>query len=59
MHVWFFPDAEHDPNAAPECDYSNCTLPDCYCSRDGTLIPGNLEVQQVCFADVMVLDLIL
>ena len=32
----------HDPNAAPPCDYTNCTLPDCFCSSDGTLIPGAL-----------------
>ena len=35
--------ARHDPNAAPPCDYSNCTLPDCFCSSDGTLIPGGDE----------------
>ncbi|MPC44793.1 hypothetical protein E2C01_038473 [Portunus trituberculatus] len=40
-------DADHDPNAATRCDYSNCTLPDCFCSRDGTLIPGNMEPSQV------------
>ena len=42
-----FPDASHDPNAASVCNPRNCTLPDCYCSRDGTLIPGNIEPQQV------------
>ncbi|XP_047493237.1 chitin deacetylase 1-like [Penaeus chinensis] len=40
-------DAENDPNAAPRCDYKNCTLPWCFCSRDGTLIPGNMEPAQV------------
>jgi hypothetical protein len=33
-------DPEHDPNAAPSCEYANCTLPNCFCSVDGTLIPG-------------------
>nr|CAH0108199.1 unnamed protein product [Daphnia galeata] len=40
-------DAENDPNAAARCDYANCTLPNCFCSVDGTLIPGNLEANQV------------
>ncbi|GBM62688.1 hypothetical protein AVEN_226426-1 [Araneus ventricosus] len=31
-----------DPNAAPGCHPSACKLPDCFCSEDGTLIPGNL-----------------
>jgi len=35
-------DPAHDPNAAPPCDYSNCTLPDCFCSSDGTKIPGGV-----------------
>lgn len=34
---------EEDPNRSPPCDLSQCTLPDCYCSADGTRIPGNLE----------------
>jgi hypothetical protein len=42
-------DAENDPNAAARCDYANCTLPNCFCSVDGTLIPGNLEANQVRF----------
>jgi len=40
-------DAEHDPNAAPACDMYNCTLPDCFCSSDGTLIPGGLNPSDV------------
>ena len=58
-------DPEHDPNAAPICNYANvivifwnvpvwrtrlismlssfqCSLPDCFCSSDGTLVPGGL-----------------
>ena len=44
---FFLLDSENDPNAAGRCDYSNCTLPNCFCSVDGTLIPGNLEPNQV------------
>lgn len=43
----FHLDSENDPNAATRCDYVNCTLPNCFCSVDGTLIPGNLEANQV------------
>ncbi|KAF8787200.1 chitin deacetylase 1-like [Argiope bruennichi] len=32
-----------DPLSAPPCDTSACVLPDCFCSSDGTLIPGGLE----------------
>jgi len=28
---------------APQCDTSTCILPNCFCSKDGTLIPGGLE----------------
>ncbi|XP_065226843.1 chitin deacetylase 1-like isoform X1 [Planococcus citri] len=38
---------ELDPNRAPDCDPSECTLPDCFCSADGTRIPGNIEPIQV------------
>ena len=38
---------ENDPNAAPKCDTSECVIPDCFCSADGTKVPGNLEVAQV------------
>ncbi|KAL2748198.1 hypothetical protein V1477_003483 [Vespula maculifrons] len=38
---------ETDPNRAPDCDPTQCVLPDCYCSADGTRIPGNIEPQQV------------
>merc|ERR1712180_59667 len=40
-------DPDHDPNAAPPCDYANCTLPDCFCSSDGTLIPGGMNPSEV------------
>merc|ERR1712062_81403 len=35
-------DIETDPNAAPICDTNICKLPDCFCSEDGTQVPGNL-----------------
>jgi hypothetical protein len=40
-------DANTDPNAADSCDPAVCVLPDCWCSKDGTIIPGRLEVNQV------------
>lgn len=40
-------DVENDPNAAEGCDLSVCQLPECFCSKDGTLIPGRLEPNQV------------
>jgi hypothetical protein len=38
---------EKDPNRAPPCDQSQCVLPDCFCSPDGTQIPGKLEPANV------------
>lgn len=38
---------ESDPNRAPECDPTQCSLPDCFCSADGTRIPGELEAVNV------------
>lgn len=38
---------ESDPNRAPLCDPESCTLPDCFCSEDGTGIPANLDVKKV------------
>src|SRR6218665_1775461 len=36
---------EKDTNqdAFPTCDVHACKLPSCYCSNDGSVIPGNLE----------------
>lgn len=31
-----------DPNAADTCNLSVCQLPDCFCSKDGTTIPGKV-----------------
>lgn len=38
---------DSDPNRAPDCDPTQCVLPDCFCSADGTRIPGNIEANQV------------
>jgi len=35
-------DQDTDPNRAPKCDLTVCVLPDCYCSDDGTEVPGGL-----------------
>jgi len=40
-------DIDHDPNRAPPCDKSVCVLPDCFCSEDGTAIPGDLKSSDV------------
>lgn len=37
---------EQDPGGPPRCDANNCTLPDCMCSGDGTIIPGNLRPEE-------------
>ena len=39
-------DPEHDPNAPGRCDLSKCSLPDCFCSVDGTRIPGDLKPEE-------------
>lgn len=38
---------DKDPNRAPPCDQSQCILPDCFCSPDGTQIPGRLEPSSI------------
>jgi len=38
---------DEDPNAAPRCDAAQCILPDCFCSADGTKVPGEIELTQV------------
>lgn len=40
-------DVNHDPNSASSCDPAKCVLPDCFCSKDGTIIPSRLEANQV------------
>jgi hypothetical protein len=36
-------DPTSDPNGAGNCDPAVCQLPECFCSKDATLIPGELE----------------
>lgn len=38
---------DNDPNSAPACDPAVCVLPDCFCSEDGTTIPGDLPSKNV------------
>lgn len=38
---------DNDPNRAPPCDPAVCVLPDCFCSEDGTTIPGDLPSKDV------------
>ncbi|XP_046434302.1 chitin deacetylase 1 [Neodiprion fabricii] len=40
-------DTEKDRNAAPSCDPEKCHLPDCWCSKEGTRVPGNLSVSNI------------
>lgn len=40
-------DARNDPDGALPCDPGECHLPDCWCSKDGRTIPGNLTVSTV------------
>ncbi|CAH1116024.1 unnamed protein product, partial [Phaedon cochleariae] len=36
-----------DPNGASPCDPKTCVLPDCFCSSDGTEVPGYLPPSMV------------
>lgn len=48
MLVFFIlADIDNDPNRAPPCDPAVCVLPDCFCSEDGTTIPGDLPSKDV------------
>lgn len=40
-------DIVDDPNAALPCNVTACRLPDCFCSRDGTNVPGNLDSRHI------------
>jgi len=37
--------AEEEKEGA--CDLSTCSLPDCFCSADGTVAPGELELSEI------------
>lgn len=45
--ILFRLDIDNDPNRAPPCDPAVCVLPDCFCSEDGTAIPGDLPPKNV------------
>ncbi|XP_014609086.1 PREDICTED: uncharacterized protein LOC106789421 [Polistes canadensis] len=40
-------DMRNDPRAAPACNETKCQLPDCWCSKDGTRVPGNLSTSVI------------
>ncbi|XP_018322153.1 uncharacterized protein LOC108734891 isoform X2 [Agrilus planipennis] len=40
-------DPENNPNLATPCDTTMCRLPDCYCSKDGTSIPGHMNSDNI------------
>lgn len=44
---FYLTDIDNDPNRAPPCDPVVCVLPDCFCSEDGTYIPGDLPARDV------------
>lgn len=41
------PSTEPPVDLATKCDTATCQLPYCFCSRDGTRIPGELEPDEV------------
>uniref|UniRef100_A0A1B6H8U7 Chitin-binding type-2 domain-containing protein n=1 Tax=Homalodisca liturata TaxID=320908 RepID=A0A1B6H8U7_9HEMI len=41
------PSTEPPQDLAQKCDTSKCVLPYCFCSRDGTIIPGGLDPEDV------------
>lgn len=40
-------DQTSDPNRVAECDHKKCHLPDCFCSKDGTVIPNHLPLADI------------
>ena len=40
-------ESQNDVNAALPCDRNHCQLPQCWCSEDGTDIPGNLTSPEI------------
>lgn len=43
----FVADVQDDPNGAVSCNPEKCRLPNCWCSSDGTQVPGNLTASLV------------
>lgn len=50
------PPTTENPYAAVNCDPANCQLPECFCSKDGTRIPGDLNPEQVPQMVIIALD---
>jgi len=50
------PVTEAPLDLAERCDKANCDLPQCYCSKDGTIIPGGLEPSKTPQMIVMTFD---
>ena len=46
-----------DPNRASACDRSTCQLPDCFCSADGTVIPGENSVENLWHLPIVIFEL--
>lgn len=41
------PSTEPPVDLAVRCEPAECQLPFCFCSRDGTIIPGRLDPEKV------------
>ncbi|KAF0291691.1 hypothetical protein FJT64_010266 [Amphibalanus amphitrite] len=50
------PPTTEDPYKATSCDTANCPLPNCFCSKDGTLIPGGLDPSETPQMIILALD---
>jgi len=44
------------PDSAEKCDEEKCTLPYCFCSKDGTKVPGDLELEETPQMVLLMLD---
>lgn len=40
---------EPPADLAEKCNPAECALPYCFCSKDGTIIPGGLDPEDVSF----------
>lgn len=43
------PITEPPTDLAPKCNPAECELPYCFCSKDGTIVPGGLDPEDVSF----------
>ncbi|KYN02697.1 hypothetical protein ALC62_06497 [Cyphomyrmex costatus] len=50
------PITEPPTDLAERCDTANCLLPYCFCSRDGTIIPGGLHPEETPQMIIMTFD---